>query len=158
MGEATKQEMLQELLNEKTIDEAKERITKRYERQLRSIKEFSLATCRKHSSPASPTFSIRTRRSSPRIHSRILASICLSLVGIGALLSEEDGYCVIKELIPGGPAKNTTDLKPNDRIVAVAQGEDEPVDIVDMGLRKVVDKSAAKKAVLSNSRSFLPTL
>jgi carboxyl-terminal processing protease len=35
-----KQEMLQELLNDKTTEEAKERITKRYERQLRSIKEF----------------------------------------------------------------------------------------------------------------------
>ena len=141
-----KQEMLQELLNEKTIDEAKERITKRYERQLRSIKEFSSSdvqeaflTSLTHIFDPHSTFFSSDTFEDFSIHMR------LSLVGIGALLSEEDGYCVIKELIPGGPAKNTTDLKPNDRIVAVAQGEDEPVDIVDMGLRKVVDKIRGEK-------------
>ena len=141
-----KQEMLQELLNEKTIDEAKERITKRYERQLRSIKEFgssdvqeAFLTSLTHIFDPHSTFFSSDTFEDFSIHMR------LSLVGIGALLSEEDGYCVIKELIPGGPAKNTTDLKPNDRIVAVAQGENEPVDIVDMGLRKVVDKIRGEK-------------
>ncbi len=141
-----KQEMLQELLNEKTIEEAKERITKRYERQLRSIKEFgssdvqeAFLTSLTHIFDPHSTFFSSDTFEDFSIHMR------LSLVGIGALLSEEDGYCVIKELIPGGPAKNTTDLKPNDRIVAVAQGENEPVDIVDMGLRKVVDKIRGEK-------------
>lgn len=141
-----KQEMLQELLNEKTIDEAKERITKRYERQLRSIKEFgssdvqeAFLTSLTHIFDPHSTFFSSDTFEDFSIHMR------LSLVGIGALLSEEDGYCVIKELIPGGPAKNTTDLKPNDRIVAVAQGDGEPVDIVDMGLRKVVDKIRGEK-------------
>lgn len=141
-----KQEMLQELLNEKTVEEAKERITKRYERQLRSIKEFgssdvqeAFLTSLTHIFDPHSTFFSSDTFEDFSIHMR------LSLVGIGALLSEEDGYCVIKELIPGGPAKNTTDLKPNDRIVAVAQGEDEPVDIVDMGLRKVVDKIRGEK-------------
>ena len=141
-----KQEMLQELLNDKSVDEAKERITKRYERQLRSIKEFgssdvqeAFLTSLTHIFDPHSTFFSSDTFEDFSIHMR------LSLVGIGALLSEEDGYCVIKELIPGGPAKNSTDLKPNDRIVAVAQGEDEPVDIVDMGLRKVVDKIRGEK-------------
>jgi carboxyl-terminal processing protease len=141
-----KQEMLQELLNEKTIEEARERITKRYERQLRSIKEFGSSdvqevflTSLTHIFDPHSTFFASDTFEDFSIHMR------LSLVGIGALLSEEDGYCVIKELIPGGPAKNTTDLQPNDRIVAVAQGNDEPVDIVDMGLRKVVDKIRGEK-------------
>lgn len=141
-----KQEMLQELLNDKTIEEAKERITKRYERQLRSIKEFGSSdvqevflTSLTHIFDPHSTFFSSDTFEDFSIHMR------LSLVGIGALLSEEDGYCVIKELIPGGPAKNTTDLKPNDRIVAVAQGDGEPVDIVDMGLRKVVDKIRGEK-------------
>lgn len=141
-----KQEMLQELLNEKTTEEAKERITKRYERQLRSIKEFGSSdvqevflTSLTHIFDPHSTFFSSDTFEDFSIHMR------LSLVGIGALLSEEDGYCVIKELIPGGPAKNTTDLQPNDRIVAVAQGDDEAVDIVDMGLRKVVDKIRGEK-------------
>lgn len=62
----------------------------------------------------------------------------LSLFGIGALLTSEDGYCKIEELTPGGPAIKSGLLKPSDRIVAVAQGDQEPVDVVDMKLDKVV--------------------
>ena len=66
-------------------------------------------------------------------------SMNLSLFGIGALLQSEDGYCKIKELKPG-PAMRSNKLKPGDRIVAVAQGdESEPVDVVDTKLSKVVD-------------------
>lgn len=146
-----KQEMLQELLNDKTIEEAKERITKRYERQLRSLKEFGSSdvqevflTSLTHIFDPHSTFFSSDSLEEFNIHMR------LSLVGIGALLSEDDGYCVIKELIPGGPAKNTTDLKPNDRIVAVAQGDGEPVDIIDMGLSKVVDKIRGEKGTIVN--------
>src|SRR5688572_28404940 len=62
----------------------------------------------------------------------------LSLFGIGALLQSEDGFCKIKELKPG-PAMRSKLLKPNDKIVGVAQGEDEFVDVVDMKLNKVVE-------------------
>lgn len=47
----------------------------------------------------------------------------LSLVGIGAALAEKDDYTVIRELIPGGPAILSGQLKAGDRIVGVAQGE-----------------------------------
>lgn len=148
-GKRLKQEMLQELLNDKTVEEAKERIAKRYERQLRNLKEFGssdvqevfLTSLTHIFDPHSTFFSSETFEDFS-IHMR------LSLVGIGALLSEDDGYCVIKELIPGGPAKNTTDLKPNDRIVAVAQGDAEPVDIIGMGLRKVVEKIRGEKGTV----------
>jgi len=62
----------------------------------------------------------------------------LALIGIGAQLTEDDGYCTIRELIPGGPAMKSKQLKPEDRIVAVAQGEKPPVDVVNMELEKVV--------------------
>jgi len=62
----------------------------------------------------------------------------LSLFGIGALLRSEDGYCKIQELKPG-PATDSKKLKPNDRIIAVAQGDGEAVDVVDMKLSKVVE-------------------
>ncbi|MEO7296993.1 MAG: carboxy terminal-processing peptidase [Verrucomicrobiota bacterium] len=65
-------------------------------------------------------------------------SMKLALVGIGALLESEDGYCKIKELMPG-PAMLSKKIKPGDRIVAVAQGDKEPVDVVDMKLNKVVE-------------------
>jgi hypothetical protein len=66
-------------------------------------------------------------------------SMKLSLVGIGAMLRSEDGYCKIQSLVLGGPAAGSKKLKPNDKIIAVAQGDGEPVDVVDMKLRKVVE-------------------
>lgn len=53
----------------------------------------------------------------------------LSLVGIGASLSEKDDYTTIRELIAGGPAILSGQLKVGDRIVGVAQGDAEMVDI-----------------------------
>ena len=50
-------------------------------------------------------------------------SMRLSLVGIGAALAEKDDYTVVRELIPGGPALLSGQLKAGDRIVGVAQGE-----------------------------------
>lgn len=62
-----------------------------------------------------------------------------SLVGIGAVLTIEDSYCTIRELIPGGPAEKSDGIHPGDRIVGVAQGKDgEMVDVIGMPLDKVV--------------------
>jgi carboxyl-terminal processing protease len=66
-------------------------------------------------------------------------SMNLSLFGIGAVLRSEDGFCKIQELMAAGPAARSGKLKPNDKIVAVAQGDGEFVDVVDMKLAKVVD-------------------
>jgi carboxyl-terminal processing protease len=62
----------------------------------------------------------------------------LSLFGIGAELSAEDGYCSIRRLLPGGPAERSKQIKEKDRIVAVAQSNGPPVDVVDMRLDKAV--------------------
>jgi carboxyl-terminal processing protease len=62
----------------------------------------------------------------------------LSLFGIGAQLTEDDGYCTINSLIRGGPAYKGRQLKEKDRIIAVAQGSQPPVNVVDMELAKVV--------------------
>jgi len=62
----------------------------------------------------------------------------LSLFGIGAELTSEDGYCTIHRLLPGGPASKSGKIKESDRIVAVAQSNQPPVDVVDMSLSKAV--------------------
>src|SRR5208283_2732990 len=62
----------------------------------------------------------------------------LSLFGIGAQLTEDDGYCTISSLVRGGPADKSKLLKEKDRIVAVAQTNQPPVNVVDMELPKVV--------------------
>src|SRR5438132_11196293 len=62
----------------------------------------------------------------------------LSLEGIGALLKSESGQTIVSEVIPGGAAAVDGRLKPNDKIIAVAQGDNQFVDVVDMKLREVV--------------------
>jgi carboxyl-terminal processing protease len=63
----------------------------------------------------------------------------LSLFGIGASLTSEDGSCTIRELLPGSPAAQSGLLKPGDRIAAVAQGSGEPIDVTDMPLTQIVN-------------------
>jgi carboxyl-terminal processing protease len=48
-------------------------------------------------------------------------SMKLSLIGIGALLEQKDDYCMIRELVPGGPAALSGELNVGDRILRVAQ-------------------------------------
>lgn len=62
----------------------------------------------------------------------------LSLEGIGALLSSEDGYVEVVDIIPGGPAEADGRLHPGDKIIAVASEGEENVDVIDLPLRKVV--------------------
>ena len=50
-------------------------------------------------------------------------SMKLSLVGIGAVLTQLDDYVTIRELVPGGPARLSGQLNVGDRIVGVAQGK-----------------------------------
>jgi carboxyl-terminal processing protease len=71
--------------------------------------------------------------------------ISLSLSGIGAQLIWDDGNTKIKELIPGGPAALSKQLRPGDKIVAVAQGSEEPVDVVETPLKQVVTLIRGKK-------------
>ena len=69
----------------------------------------------------------------------------LSLFGIGAQLSEDDGYCTIRSLVPGGPAAKSKEINEKDRIIAVAQSNQPPVDVVAMELEKVVQKIRGPK-------------
>jgi carboxyl-terminal processing protease len=65
-------------------------------------------------------------------------NMSLSLFGIGAQLVEDDGYCTVSKIIHGGPADKGKQLNEKDRIVAVAQGNKPPVDVVEMELGRVV--------------------
>ena len=64
--------------------------------------------------------------------------ISLNLSGIGAVLSSEDGYTKVVEVVQNGPADKEGTLRENDRIIGVAQEGGETVDVMDMPLSKVV--------------------
>jgi carboxyl-terminal processing protease len=69
----------------------------------------------------------------------------LSLFGIGALLTSDEGAAKIERLIPGGPAAKDGRLKVGDKIVAVAQGEQPSEDILHLPLQKSVRKIRGEK-------------
>ncbi len=69
----------------------------------------------------------------------------LSLQGIGATLSLKDSYCEIISLVPGGPADKEGTLKEGDRIVEVCQEGGEPVNVIDMPLKKTVKQIRGPK-------------
>ena len=69
----------------------------------------------------------------------------LSLEGIGAVLSQEDEYTVIVQIMPGSPAEKSKKLKPKDKIVAVKQEHGKFEDIIGWRLTEVVKKIKGKK-------------
>lgn len=133
-------ELIAEMLGKKDAEKAKEAVKKRYERYLKNISETEsrdLAEAYLNSiaelyDPHSSYFSAETFED-------FSIQMKLQLVGIGALLGLEDDYCIVKEIVPGGPTDLGKKLKPNDKILSVAQEGGEPVEIVGMKLRKIVD-------------------
>ncbi len=76
-------------------------------------------------------------------------AMSLELEGIGATLMSEDGYTVIKQIVPGGAADKHGRLKVEDKIVAVGQGEEgEMVNVMDMKLDEVVKMIRGKRGTL----------
>ncbi len=63
----------------------------------------------------------------------------LALFGIGATLENNDGYCEIHGLVPGGPAARSGELKPGDRIIAVTQPGKAAVELKHMPLSRTVE-------------------
>lgn len=84
-------------------------------------------------------------------HEDFKISMELKLEGIGVRLRSEDGFVVVESIIPGGATDKLPEdikLKPNDKIVAVAQKNGEPVDVIDMDLRDVVKKIRGRKGTV----------
>jgi len=67
------------------------------------------------------------------------------LEGIGATLSERDGYVKVERIVPGSASYKQGDLKAGDLILKVAQGKDEAVDIVGMKLDEAIKLIRGKK-------------
>lgn len=69
----------------------------------------------------------------------------LSLEGIGATLTSDNGFTIVEGTIPGGSAERAKVLRPKDKILAVAQDGEKPIQIIDMDLREVVKMIRGKK-------------
>jgi carboxyl-terminal processing protease len=138
--ERLRYEILQEKLNKEKPEEIVKIITRRYARMLRTLKEFdSDDVLQYYLSALTHAYDPHSDYLGKSQFENFNIGMRLSLFGIGAMLRSEDGYCKIQELVPEGPAEKSKQLKAGDRIIAVAQGEAEPADVVDMKLNKVVE-------------------
>jgi carboxyl-terminal processing protease len=86
-------------------------------------------------------FDPHTAYFSPRNTENFNIQMRLSLEGIGCVLRMEDEQVTVVELVTGGPADLSQQIRPSDKIVAVAQGDkDAWVDVVGWRLDDVVEK------------------
>ena len=142
-------ELLKEELAELKLRPPQETVTRRYDQVLRNVREMEEDDVVKtFLSALAQTYDPHSEYLSPSDLENFQISMKLSLVGVGAVLSSEDGYAKVKEVVPGGPADRDGRLTVSDRIAAVAQGEAEFEDVVDMKLDKVVEKIRGKKGTL----------
>ncbi|WP_339463490.1 carboxy terminal-processing peptidase [Pseudomonas sp. EA_105y_Pfl2_R69] len=65
-------------------------------------------------------------------------NMSLSLEGIGAVLQSDNEHVKVVRLVPAGPAEKSKQIAPADKIVGVAQGDKEMVDVIGWRLDEVV--------------------
>lgn len=85
---------------------------------------------------------------SPRASADFNTQMSLSLEGIGATLQTENEYTKIREVVKGGPADKSKKIHAGDRIIGVAQGDSDIVNVVDWRLDDVVSLIRGKKGTI----------
>ena len=127
-------------LTEKPWPEIQETLSKRYSRFLKRMDQIkSDDVFETFMNSFAHTLDPHSSYLSPRSSEEYRIQMSLSYFGIGASLQIEDDYVKVANIIPGGPADIDGVLQPEDRITAVAQGEDgEMVDVVGWRLDDVV--------------------
>lgn len=128
-------------LTGKSLEEATETLTKRYENQLkRSLQVRSEDAFQSYMNAFTTVYDPHTNYFSPRSSENFNINMSLSLEGIGAVLQSENEFTKVVRLVVGGPAESQSQLKAADRIVGVAQGTDgEMINVIGWRLDEVVD-------------------
>jgi carboxyl-terminal processing protease len=137
-----KHEMLTVMLSGKDQPAARELLSKRYDNRLRqALQSTSEDVFQWYMNAVAQAFDPHTAYFSPRNTENFNIQMRLSLEGIGCVLRMEDEQVTVVELVTGGPADLSQQIRPSDKIVAVAQGEKEPwTDVVGWRLDDVVEK------------------
>ncbi len=128
------------LLTDMKLPEAKKQLVHRYELNVKRMSELKKSDFYDFLLNAfAAALDPHSNYLSPEATEDFRINMSLSLEGIGASLSSEDGYTVIQELISGGAAGKSKLLQPKDKIIAVGQGKSGPMEnVIDMDLRDVV--------------------
>ena len=135
-----KNEFINILLSNDNFENSKSKLLKRLKNRAKSLKRiksddiFSL-----YINSITSLYDPHTNYLSPKSQEDFEINMSLSLEGIGAILSTEDGITKITRLIPGGPADKSGLLKVNDKIVGVASlPENDLEDVRDWRIDEVV--------------------
>ena len=136
-----KNQVLSLRMTEKPDDEIAETLVKRYRNQLQRVKQYNHQDVFQiYANALTELYDPHTNYLSPRRSENFNINMSLSLEGIGAVLQLEDEYTKVARLVAAGPADKQGELKPSDRIVAVAQDKDgEFEDVIGWRLDEVVE-------------------
>jgi carboxyl-terminal processing protease len=145
-----KYDLMKELADDVSMEEAVKKLHRRY----KSIRKSWQQTdddelLERYLSSMTTSFDPHSSYMAPSTLDNFNITMRLELDGIGASLQGEDGYTVVRNIIPGGAADKEGELKPEDKIIGVGQGADGEIeDIVDMKLNDVVKKIRGKRGTI----------
>lgn len=127
-------------LSEKELEaKAREKVAKRYKKIFKRLTENRKSdNLDKFYNSLAKVYDPHTQYLIPEEKEDFDIDMSGKLEGIGALLREENAYIKVERIIPGSASWRGKDLKAEDIILAVGQGDEEAVDIVDMNLRDAV--------------------
>ncbi len=136
-----KSELISILLKEKDLSKSKEKLLKRLvnrEKSLNRISKDDIFSMFVNSFTS--FYDPHTNYLTPKSQEDFEINMYLSLEGIGAILTIDDGITEIVRLIPGGPAEKSGLIKVSDKIVGVASKlSDEIQDVRDWRIDEVVN-------------------
>jgi carboxyl-terminal processing protease len=133
-------EMLQLRADDTTEEEAVKKLTIRYRDRNRIFHQFdSNELLEVYLSSLTRTFDPHSSYlSAKNLEDMLNQQLHLSLEGIGASLGSEDGYAVVKEVVPGMAADKDGRLQPDDKIVGILNDDKSETDLVEKKLSDVV--------------------
>ncbi len=135
-----KNDALNLVLADKKWEEATDVLAKRYRAAMRRVTQINSEDVFSYFMNAyATTVDPHTSYFSPRTAENFNIDMKLSLEGIGAVLQSDDVYTKIRQLVEKGPADKSGELSVDDKVIAVAQGNQPLVDVVGWRLDDVVD-------------------
>lgn len=134
-----KDDVLRLKLTGKKDDDIKALLTKRYNNQLKRLKQTASEDIfQVYINAFAMSYDPHTEYMSPETAENFDINMSLSLEGIGAVLQNDNDYVKIVRLVTAGPAAKSRLLAPADRIVGVGQDQKEIVDVIGWRLEDVV--------------------
>ncbi|MBF8671724.1 carboxy terminal-processing peptidase [Pseudomonas putida] len=134
-----KDEVLRQKIAGKEPKQIQETLTKRYKNQLSRLDQTRAEDIfQAYINTFAQSYDPHTNYLSPDNAENFDINMSLSLEGIGAVLQSDNDQVKIVRLVPAGPAAKTKQVAPADKIIGVAQGNKEMVDVVGWRLDEVV--------------------